>query len=108
MKTAIALAAIALLTGCVAVPQTAIKGTVAGKPFSLSSPKDSELLGLKVVADTNGTVTITIQSLKCRMNPDVITMTGEAQVKIIQAVANGVSSAMGTAGGAAAASTIGK
>lgn len=96
--------------GCMAlqVPKTTVSGTIGGQPFSLTSPKDSELTGLEVVAATNGVVSIKIQSLKATMNPAVITMTGDSEAKIIGAVANGVANAMGSAAGAAAAAAIGK
>jgi hypothetical protein len=75
-----------LLTGCIGtmVPKTEIKGAIGGQPFSLTSPKDSELLGLEIKADTNGTVAIKIQSLKATMNPAIITTTAEGQALLIK------------------------
>lgn len=97
------------LCGCMnlSIPRTTITGTINGQPFSLSSPKDSELQGLSITASSNS-VCITVQSLKATMNPANIQMTGDAQAKIITAVASGVANAMGTAAGAAAASTLGR
>lgn len=82
---------IILLSGCVGsmVPMTKVTGSIAGQPFTLQSPKDSELTGLEISAegkDTFGTtnhVTIKIQSLKAKMNPEIITTTGDAQAKLI-------------------------
>lgn len=107
-----AIAALSLtgcLTGCMAlsVPRTTVSGKIAGQPFSISSPKDSELNGLAITVTTNGNVSITITSLKATMDPAVIQMTGTAQAQIITAVANGVASSMGTAAGSAAAAGIG-
>jgi hypothetical protein len=90
--------------GCVnlVVPKTVIKGSIAGKPFSLTSPKDSELTGLQITANTNGEVTITIERLAAKMNPAVISMTGDAQVSIINAVGEQVQAAMASGMKAAA------
>jgi hypothetical protein len=76
------------LTGCIAasVPRTTITGSLGGKPFSVSAPKDVDLSSLTVMADTNGAVSIVVKNLKTRMSPDVITTTGDAQVKLITAV----------------------
>ena len=95
-------------TGCMSlsVPKTTVSGSIGGQPFSISTPKDSELTGLSVIAGTNGSVSITITSLKATMNPAVITMTGDSEAEIIGAVASGVAGALGTAGGAAAGSAV--
>lgn len=82
-----------LLIGCVAVPKTTITGTLGGQPFSLSSPKDSTLVGLELTAATNGAMKLAIERLECRMNPDVVSMTGAAQVNLVNAIASGVSDA---------------
>ncbi len=84
------------LCGCMnlMVPRTTIKGSIAGQPFLVSSPKDSTLQGLTVTADTNGAVSIKLQSLTATMNPEVITTTGDAQQKMIQTVIDGVIAAM--------------
>jgi hypothetical protein len=96
------------MTGCMSlsVPKTVISGNIAGQPFSITSPKDSELAGLAITVTTNGAVSIRIETLKATMNPAIISMTGDAQAKIISAVASGVAGALGTAGGAAAGSAI--
>lgn len=101
--------ALLALTGCVGtmVPVTRITGSIAGQPFTLQSPKDSELTGLEISAegkDTFGTtnyVTIKVQSLKAKMNPDVITTTGDAQAKLITAAAQAGAAIAGQVAGAA-------
>ena len=79
------------------VPKTTISGSIAGKPFKLTSPKDSELTGLEIKSDTNGAVAMKITSLKATMNPEIIQTTGDAQTKMIQAIIQGVISAMAAA-----------
>lgn len=97
-------------SGCMSwqVPRTTISGSIGGRPFALSSPKDSTLTGLDIKAETNGAVSIHVTSLVTVMNPAVITMTGNAEAQVISAVAQGVSSALGTAAGSAAAASVGK
>lgn len=100
---------IILLSGCVGsmVPMTKITGSIAGQPFTLQSPKDSELTGLEISAegkDTFGTtnhVTLKIQSLKATMNPEVITTTADAQAKLISTAAQAGASIAGQAAAAA-------
>lgn len=82
-----------LCAGCLMVPKTSITGTLGGQPFSLSSPKDSILVGLELTATTNGTMKLQIDQLECRMNPDVVSMTGQAQVNLVNAIVSGVSDA---------------
>lgn len=104
-KTKVLLAGLSLLlcAGCVnlIVPKTTIKGSIAGAPFAISSPKDSTLNGLNIVAYTNGEVQVHIDSLTAKMNPDVISMSAAAQVDIINAMSAAIQSAM--ASGAKAA-----
>lgn len=76
------------LSGCVMVPKTVITGSIGGKPFSFSGPKDCSLGMLTVKADTNGSVSLVISNLQTKMNPDVITTTGAAQAQVIQAAAD--------------------
>ncbi len=85
------------LAGCVAVPKTKITGTIAGQPFSISSPKDSELRGLEVMAASNGVVTIKIESLSAKMNPDVISTTAAGQAAMINGIAGMVTNAVSAA-----------
>jgi hypothetical protein len=90
----LALAAGILLPGCMAlsVPRTVIRGEIAGQPFELVTPKDSELTDLLI--EVRGTdawggsnyTAVSIGGLRANMNPQVITTTADGQVKLIQAV----------------------
>lgn len=88
------IAIISLLTGCVFVPKTTISGNIGGHPFALSSPKDTTLTGLNIVAETNGSVQIVVSHLQSKMNPDVISTTAQGQVDLINAVSSAVQQAM--------------
>ena len=79
-----ALAGLAL-AGCTGVPHTTIRGTLNGSPFLVEAPKDGDLTGFDLTADTNGVVRVHIEHLAVKMNPDVIGQSGAAQVGIIQA-----------------------
>ncbi len=81
--------AASLICGCVFVPKTKIKGSVAGQPFNIVSPKDSDLKGLEITVQTNGTCTIKIDELKARMNPDVVGATADGQAKFAESIMNG-------------------
>lgn len=74
------------LCGCMnlVIPKTVIKGTINGTPFAISSPKDSELRGLQITVNTNGDVSVVIDALTTKMNPEVITTTAEGQRVLIQ------------------------
>lgn len=92
--------------GCIGrmVPKTTISGYLDGQPFALTSPKDSKITGLKITAQSGGLtnyVSISIESLEARMNPEVITTTADGQVKMINAVADGVIKGIGATAGAA-------
>ena len=89
--------ALLFLTGCIAmsVPRTTITGTVAGKPFKFEGPKDVDLSSLTITATAAGDLTLTITGLKSVMNPEVITTTGDAQVKLVQAGADAVVKTLG-------------
>jgi starvation-inducible outer membrane lipoprotein len=86
-----------LLTGCIHVPQTLIKGDMNKGTFSIAAPKDGTLEGFQLVRLTNGTLQITVQRHTVRMNPDVIQQTAAGQAQIIQATAQGVGAALGEA-----------
>ncbi len=90
-----------LMCGCLGVPKSSISGTLGGQPFALTSPKDSTLVGLRLSAATNGTMELRIESLEVKMNPDVVSMSGRAQVDLVNAVAAGVAAAAGKAAAAA-------
>lgn len=95
-----------LAAGCVSkvVPQTKITGSIGGKPFSLSTPKDSDLQGFEISAGTNGEVRVRLEKLTARTNPDVITQSGAAQAAIVEASGNvfekGVAAGVKAAAGA--------
>lgn len=95
LMTVCAALALVAMTGCVGrvMPQTTIKGSIGGKPFSVTTPKDSELAGLEITAQTNGAVSVKLQSLKAQINPEAVATTGAAQTAIINATADVVSKA---------------
>lgn len=96
-QTSVAAFTLALaLTGCVSTPHTTIQGMLNGSPFVIKAPKDGDLTGFDLTADTNGVVRVHIDHLAVKMNPDVIGQTGAAQTAIIQAtgeVASGITAA---------------
>jgi hypothetical protein len=109
------LLSIALLmvgTGCAtprnSVPQSEISGSLNGKPVRVLLPKDMKAAEIKFGVTTNGTVELSIKNIETRMNPDVITMTGEAYSKMRAADAAAFSTAAESAGkvGGAAASAF--
>jgi hypothetical protein len=81
------------LTGCVATPHTTIEGAIGGKPFLVKAPKDGDLTGFDLTAETNGSVHVHIDRLTVKMNPDVISQTGVAQTAIIKATGDAITSA---------------
>ena len=90
-----------LLAGCVATPQTTIRGTLNGSPFEVRAPKDGDVTGFDLVAETNGAVRLRIEHLTVKMNPDVIGQAGAAQRGLIEAT--GVAASNITAAAVAAA-----
>jgi len=111
MKTTIALILVtASLCGCQtvrdSVPATQITGSVGGKPFSFTGPKDLALDSLHIEAKPDGSVVLDVNKLNARTNPDIITTTGDAQAKITKAQGEAVVNAFEAGGkllGAAAA-----
>lgn len=93
-----------ILTGCsnLMVPKTQISGSINGEPFMISSPKDSELTNLVITVNSNKETTVKIGGLKAKMNPDVITMSGEAFVNSLNAAASAAGQFTGKAASAAA------
>ena len=73
------------LSGCLSTPHTTIEGTLNGRPFVVMAPKDGDLTGFDLTAETNGAVHVHIDHLAVKMNPDVIGQTGAAQTAIIAA-----------------------
>jgi hypothetical protein len=104
MKRAIKWAALTLAVaaaGCVNVPKTTVTGSIQGQPFTLSCPKDCNLQKLEIKADKDNAVSIKIDSLQTKMNPDVITTTAAGQAQMISAITDAVIKSI--AAGAAAA-----
>jgi hypothetical protein len=73
------------LAGCMSTPHTTIAGRLNGSPFLIEAPKDGDLTGFDLTADSNGVVRVHIDHLAVKMNPDVIGQSGAAQAGIIQA-----------------------
>jgi hypothetical protein len=90
------LLSVVLVAGCVNVPRTTITGSIGGKPFTFSGPKDCSLGSLVIAASTNGEVTITVSNLQTKMNPEVITTTGAAQTAMIKEILTGAAAISGT------------
>jgi hypothetical protein len=89
-----------LCAGCVMVPKTRITGSLAGQPFSFSTPQDRAVKGLDITATvtTNGTaIRLHLDSLDSKTNPDVITTTANGQAIMIQSVADAAVKAAATA-----------
>jgi len=63
-------------------------------------------VGLRLESNTNGVMQLRIERLEVRMNPDVVSMTGRAQVDLVNAVAAGVAEAAGRTAGQAAAAAV--
>jgi hypothetical protein len=82
-----ALAALGL-AGCMSTPHTTIAGKLNGSPFLIEAPKDGDLTGFDLTADSNGVIKVHIDHLAVKMNPEVIGQTGSAEAGIIQATAN--------------------
>jgi len=105
-------AAMLPLYGCMnlSVPKTKITIVdAAGRPLGgIESPKDSEYNDVTLECVNQGPFTnslkLKVGSVKTRMNPDVITTTGEAQAKMIKEIMVGT----GTIAGQAAAGAAGK
>jgi hypothetical protein len=94
-----ALAALGL-TGCMSTPHTTIAGKLNGSPFLIEAPKDGDLTGFDLTADSNGVIKVHIDHLAVKMNPEVIDQTGTAEANIIQAtgtVASNITAAAVTA-----------
>lgn len=78
---------IVLLIGCTTrevVPVTKMTGSLMGKPYDFSFPKDVDLESMKLSATTNGDLTMEMKGLKTRMNPAVITSSAEGTALMIR------------------------
>jgi len=81
-------------------PHTTIAGKLNGSPFLIEAPKDGDLTGFDLTADSNGVIKVHIDHLAVKMNPEVIDQTGTAEANIIQAtgtVASNITAAAVTA-----------
>jgi hypothetical protein len=88
------------LAGCMSTPHTTIAGKLNGSPFLIEAPKDGDLTGFDLIADSNGVIRVHIDHLAVKMNPEVIGQTGSAEAGIIQAtgtVASNITAAAVTA-----------
>jgi hypothetical protein len=101
------------LTGCANVrdnvPSTRFVAWLGGKPCTFDGPKYLKADLIKFEVTTNGTVSLTISNIQANMNPEVITMTGEAFVKMqdantrmVEKIAAGTGTLAGTAATVAA------
>ena len=111
MKQIITTAIIAagtLLTGCATsvrdnVPATQITGSLNGQPFTFTGPKNMSMTNFLAEVTTNGTVRVSIGSVSAAVDPNVITMTGQAYSTMRAADSALLNSAIGTVAGAAGA-----
>jgi hypothetical protein len=100
------------LTGCTigqSVPKLVLKVDPITHSVALNNPKDTTIKNFRAEVQTNGTSVVTFDSLTTVMNPDVISTTGDAQAKIVQATGAAVLSAMqgvGAEAGAAGAAGL--
>ena len=67
------------LAGCMSTPHTTIAGRLNGSPFLIEAPKDGDLTGFDLTADSNGVIRVHIDHLAVKMNPEVIGQTGSAE-----------------------------
>ncbi|MDB6066049.1 MAG: hypothetical protein JWR26_2257 [Pedosphaera sp.] len=84
-------AVVSPLAGCLSTPHTTIEGSINGSPFRVKAPKDGDLTGFDLLAETNGAIHVHIDHLAVKMNPDVISQTGAAQTGIIKATGEAAS-----------------
>lgn len=101
MKRILAVMAALACAGCVAPPATIIKGSLAGVPFYLKSPKEIAIENLNLMVVSNA-VTLSIARLGSTNSPQVIQTTAAAQVDMINAVGAQVQQAVATGMKAAA------
>ena len=119
---AVIAATFALLTGCATsvrdnVPATQISGYLGGKPFAFTGPKGLTMTNFvaEVVTSTNGIIRAThkLGSVSAAVDPNVITMTGQAystmraaDSALINGAISSASAAIGSAAGSAAAAGV--
>ena len=85
-KLIIIIALAAVVSGCGTVggyvPSTEFSATLNGHPAKFKGPKNFSADKVEFSADTNGTVKLEMTNVKAVMDPDVISMTGEAYAKM--------------------------
>jgi len=120
-KILIAIGACALITGCATsvrdnVPATQITGSLGGQPFTFSGPKNMSMTNFvaECTSTSNGVtrVSVRIGSVTAAVDPNVITMTGQAYSSmraadsaLINSAISSASAAIGSAAGSAAAAS---
>jgi len=100
-----------VFTGCALfttpVPQTTVKGTIAGQPFSITSPKNITIKNLSASVDTNGVANLKIGFLQSENDSNVVSAAYSGQASIVKetgdAVLNAVNAGAVLAGNTAAA-----
>jgi hypothetical protein len=123
-KILIAIAACALITGCATsvrdnVPATQITGSLGGHPFTFTGPKNMSMTNFvaECTPTSNGVmmVSVRIGSVTAAVDPNVITMTGQAystmraaDSALLNSAISTIAGAAGTIGGTAAAAGVGK
>lgn len=75
------------LTGCIgqAVPRLSLRVNPVTHEVVLSNPKDTTISDFDASVETNGVSHVKFKKLTTVMNPDVITTTGDAQAKLVEA-----------------------
>lgn len=97
MKTLPLILMASLLAGCSAfykspVPGTNIEGKIAGVPFSISSPKQSEMHGVELFIQTaTNTFRLTIRDYVSKNDPQVIDKAAAGRVAELDAMFRGIS-----------------
>ena len=115
---ALAVFGLFLISGCATsvrdnVPATQISGYLGGKPFAFTGPKGLTMTNFvaEVITGTNGIIraSIKIGSVSAAVDPNVITMTGQAystmraaDSALINSAISSVAAASGSVAGAAA------
>ncbi len=113
MKNKILIAAacaVAIITGCATsvrdnVPATTITGSLGGQPFTFTGPKNMSMSNFvaECTSTSNGVtrVSVRIGSVSAAVDPNVITMTGQAYSTMRAADSALLNSAISTVAGAA-------
>lgn len=92
------------LAGCVMVPKTKIEINPVTHQVSLSNPKDTIIMKFQATIATNGTSTVSWDSLSTVMNPTNISETANGEASIVTATGNAIQNAVNSAAAIAAKS----